>query len=191
MEDTDVAHRPDALDVRWQTERCPECAFDPEKYGPADVPAAVGGLGRRYRAPLERLLPGETPDILRARPLAGKWSALAYACHVRDVLILFDGRIQRMLAEANPDLGWWDHQATVEADAYDSQDPAEVADALAANAAGLAATLSGVPDNGWRRTGRRGAGQVFTVLGASRFILHEGHHHLLDLGRVLRAARGR
>lgn len=186
-----MADHPDALDLRWQSERCPECAFDPEQYGPAEVPAAVGGLGRRYRAPLERLLPGETPDILRARPPGARWSALGYACHVRDVIILFDGRIQRMLAEVNPDLGRWDHEATVEADDYDSQDPAEVADALAANAAGLAAILSGVPDRAWGRTGRRAAGEVFTVLGASRFILHEGHHHLLDLGRVLRAARGR
>jgi hypothetical protein len=32
---------------------------------------------------------------------------------------------------------------------------------------------------------------LFTVLGAGRFALHEGTHHLLDLGRVLRSARGR
>ncbi|MGH9036933.1 MAG: DinB family protein [Acidimicrobiia bacterium] len=179
------------MGVRWRSERCPECAFEPEKYGPAELPAAVAGLGRRYRAPLERLLPGESPDILRARPLPGTWSALAYACHVRDVLILFDGRIQRMLVEADPDLGWWDHEAAVEADRYDSQDPAEVAKALEANAAGLAVALSGVEDDAWGRTGRRGDGEVFTVVGAARYVLHEGHHHLLDVGRVLRAARGR
>jgi hypothetical protein len=185
-----LADHPHALGVRWQSERCPECAFEPEKYAPGDLPAAVAGLGRRYRAPLERLLPGETTDILRARPLPGTWSALAYVCHVRDVLALFDGRIRRMVAEDDPDLGWWDHEAAVEADAYDAQDPVEVAKALEANAGGLAATLSGVPDGAWERTGWR-AGDVFTVLGAGRYALHEGHHHLLDLGRVLRAARGR
>ncbi|MGH9005322.1 MAG: DinB family protein, partial [Acidimicrobiia bacterium] len=63
-------------------------------------------------------------------------------------------------------------------------------EALEANAAGLAATLSGVSEKEWQRTGRR-TGDVFTVLGAGRFALHEGHHHLLDMGRVLRAARGR
>ncbi len=186
-----MTERPDELGARWQSERCPECAFEPEKYGPAELPAAVAGLARRYRAPLSRLLPGETTDILRARPLAGTWSALAYTCHVRDVLALFDGRIQRMLAEDDPDLDWWDHEAAVEADGYDGQDPVAVADVLEANAGGLAATLSGVPDGAWERTGRRGDGAVFTVLGAGRFALHEGHHHLLDVGRVLRAARGR
>jgi hypothetical protein len=185
-----VTERPEELGARWQSERCPECAFEPEQYGPADLPAAVASLGRRYRAPLERLLAGETPDILRAHPLPDTWSALSYACHVRDVLVLFDGRIQRMLTEVNPDLGWWDHEAAVEDDGYDSQVPSEVSQALEANAAGLAATLTGVPAKAWARSGRR-AGDVFTVLGAARFTLHEGHHHLLDIGRVLRAARGR
>jgi hypothetical protein len=186
-----LADRPGEVSARWQSEQCPECAFEPEKYGPAELPAAVAGLGRRYRAPLERMLPGESTDLLRAHPLAGTWSALGYACHMRDVLILFDGRIQRMLVEANPDLGWWDHEAAAEADRYDDQEPAEVAKALEANAAGLAVTLNGIADRAWERTGRRGPGEVFTVLGAARFVLHEGHHHLLDLGRVLRAARGR
>lgn len=177
--------------AQWQTERCAECAFDPNDYGPGDLPAAVAALGRRYRAPLTRLLPGEDADILRAHPIEGTWSALSYTCHVRDALALFDVRIRRMLAEDNPSLGWWDHEAAVEADAYDAQDPAEVAAALDANAAALAATLAEVPAGGWERTGVRHQGEVFTVLGAGRFALHEGHHHLLDMGRVLRAARGR
>lgn len=185
-----MADGPDALGARWQSERCPECAFEPERFGPAELPAAVVALGRRYRTPLERFLPGETADILRATPLPGTWSALSYACHVRDVLVLFDGRIERMLSEDDPDLGWWDHEAAVEIDGYDTQDAGSVAKALEANAAGLAATLTGVPERSWQRKGRR-AGDVFTVLGAARFTLHEGHHHLLDMGRVLRAARGR
>ena len=186
-----MADRPDALGARWQSDRCPECGFEPEKYGPAELPVAVGGLARRYRVPLERMLPDESAEILRAVPLAGTWSALSYACHVRDVLVLFDGRIQRMLVEDDPDLGTWDHEAAVEADHYEAQDPVEVANALEANAAGLAVNLSGIGDDAWERTGRRGTGEEFTVLGSGRYVLHEGHHHLLDLGRVLRAARGR
>ena len=51
--------------------------------------------------------------------------------------------------------------------------------------------LAAVPDDAWDRTGTRRDGEVFTVLGAGRFALHEGTHHLLDIGRVMRAARGR
>jgi len=186
-----MADAHEELGARWQAERCPECAFDPAGVTAADLPAAVAGLGRRYQAPLTRLLPGEDESILVARPLPGVWSALAYACHVRDVLAVFDGRIGRMLTEDNPDFGWWDHEAAVEADAYEKQAPAEVAAALAANAAATSARLAAVPDGGWDRTGVRRDGEIFTVLGTGRFVLHEGTHHLLDIGRVLRAARGR
>ena len=186
-----MAESHEELGVRWQSERCPECAFDPNGVSAADLPAAVAGLGRRYQAPLSRFLPGEDESILVARPRPGVWSALAYACHVRDVLAVFDERIGRMLVEDGPALGWWDHEAAVEADGYEKQIPAEVAAALSANAATLSATLAGVPDGGWERRGVRRDGEVFTVLGAGRFALHEGTHHLLDIGRVLRAARGR
>ena len=179
------------LGARWQSERCPECAFDPNAISAAALPAAVAGLARRYQAPLTRFLPGEDGSLLVARPLPGVWSALAYACHVRDVLSVFDARIALMLVEDSPELGWWDHEAAVEADAYEKQPPAEVASAIAANAAALSATLAAVPDEGWDRTGTRRDGELFTVLGAGRFALHEGTHHLLDIGRVLRAARGR
>src|SRR5258705_13266065 len=51
------------LGVRWQSERCPECAFDPNGFG-AELPAAVAALGRRYQGPLTRLLPGEDASLL-------------------------------------------------------------------------------------------------------------------------------
>jgi hypothetical protein len=186
-----MADATEELGARWQSERCPECAFDPAGVSAADLPAAVAGLGRRYQAPLTRFLPGEDESLLVARPLPDTWSALAYACHVRDVLSVFDGRVSRMLTENAPELGWWDHEAAVEADAYEKQSPSEVAAASAANAAAVAAPLAALPAHGWDRTGTRRDGEVFTVLGAGRFALHEGTHHLLDIGRVLRAARGR
>jgi hypothetical protein len=110
---------------------------------------------------------------------------------VRDVLSVFDARIGRMLTEEAPELGWWDHEGAVEADAYEQQVPAEVAGAIATNASALSSTLAAVPEDGWDRTGTRRDGELFTVVGAARFTLHEGTHHLLDIGRVLRAARGR
>lgn len=178
--------------VLVQSETCEECGFVPLDHDPADLPEAIRGLGRRYRAPLTRFLPGEDPDtIVRARPEPERWSALEYACHTRDVLAVFERRILRMVAEDRPELGWWDHEAAAEDEGYNGQDPIEVADALDRNAGAFAQTLEAVPTSGWPREGVRRPGEVFTVLGAGRFVLHEGHHHLLDVGRSLRAARGR
>lgn len=174
------------------TEPCDECRFEPSELGPAELPAAVRDLGRKYRAPLSRFLPGEDGGALvRNRPAPDVWSPLEYACHTRDVLAVFGQRVQRVLAEDDPDLGSWDHEAAVTDERYNEQDPGAVADELAANAEAFAAVLDAVPDDGWDRTGRRADGDRFSVLEWSRYAVHEGRHHLLDVGRGLRSARGR
>ena len=77
--------------------------------------------------------------------------------------------------------------------AYNSEDPVAVLDDLAAGADALAAVVDGITGDAWERplvysypepTDR-------TVLWLVRHTAHEGHHHLLDIGRVMRAARGR
>ena len=178
--------------VLQQTDPCEECAFVPLDHDAVDLPDAIRGLGRRYRAPLTRFLAGEDPAaIVTKRPAEDRWSALEYACHTRDVLSVFNDRVLLMVAEERPELGWWDHEAAAEDEAYNGQDPTEVADALDRNAQAFAETLEAVPTNRWSREGVRRTGELFTILGAGRFVLHEGHHHLLDMGRALRAARGR
>jgi hypothetical protein len=148
-------------------------------------------IGRRYRAPLTRGLPGEPlADLLRAHPFEGTWSGLEYACHVRDLLAIFDERTHRMLNEDDPALDWWDHDGAADADHYNDADPGVVADAIATGAATYAATLESVTGEQWDRPGQR-ADIPFTVKTKAQFALHEANHHLLDMGRVLRAARGR
>jgi hypothetical protein len=172
-------------------EPCEECGFDPLAYGPAELPDAIRGLSRRYSIPLSRFLPGEDGDVVvRARPQIDTWSALECACHVRDCLNLFDQRITVMLAEDAPAFESWDHDAAVEAQAYNAEDPAMVAAQVGEAAEALATTLQLAPADGWERIGSRD-GEVYTVLDYGRYALHEGHHHLLDVGRALRTARGR
>jgi hypothetical protein len=61
----------------------------------------------------------------------GKWSAPEYGCHVRDVLRLYDQRLQLMLTQDGPQYPNWDQDVTEVADRYGEQDPAVVADELA------------------------------------------------------------
>ncbi len=71
---------------------------------------------------------------------------------------------------------------------YRDDDPAAVAEALAANAERLAATVEAVPTDGWERVGIR-RDEERSVLFTARRAVHEGSHHLLDVGRGMRAVR--
>ena len=169
--------------------RCDECGFVYEDLAADALPAAIRSFAKRYRAPLTRFLPGEGGDsLVRQRPAPDTWSALEYAAHVRDVFASYDGWIHQCLEEERPVLqGPTPDDLAVER-RYRDDDPAAVAEALAANAERLAATVEAVPTDGWERVGIR-RDEERSVLFTARRAVHEGSHHLLDVGRGLRAVR--
>jgi hypothetical protein len=116
------------------------------------------------------------------------WSPLEYACHVRDVLSLYDERIARVVAEERPTLAAMRRDEVASERSYNTQPPSAVLDALAGNAEALAARLDGLGEDDWSRAGIRD-GEELTVDWMARNVVHEGRHHLLDIGRGLRAAR--
>jgi hypothetical protein len=127
--------------------------------------------------------------VLRARPTPASWSALEYAAHVRDVLELFERRVVQLL-QGESELEVVDHDRAVAEGHYNDLDPATVLEQLEAAAGALAVRLEGLEPDDWSRTGTR-AGEERTMLDIGRRAAHEAHHHLLDIGRALRTARGR
>lgn len=173
---------------------CAECGFDYDRYTDAEVPDALRDFGRRYRVPLTRGLKDESLDeVVRAHPLPGVWSALEYACHFRDVLVVQRGRLAEALEADVPDAVPMRREERVVEDHYNEQDPVAVAEAIAANAEVLAAALADLDDAGWARQVRYHYPEptLRDMHWLARHTIHEGHHHLLDVGRVLRTARGR
>jgi hypothetical protein len=172
-------------------ERCAECGFDPDDLRPADLTVAMRAFARRYRAPLTRGLPGEDlDDIVRRSPGPGVWSALEYGWHVVDIFRVFDDRIRCALAGREPDEPVIDWEGRVAA-----ASPSLTRDTVAADledaADSLATTLAELNDDEWSLPGTTGRGAQVTVGDLATIAVHEGSHHLLDVGRVLRAARGR
>ena len=167
---------------------CPECGLDYESMPPADAVVALRGFARRYRAPLSRLLPGEDETVLRTRPAPETWSALEYAAHVRDVFGRYATWVDRVLSEDRPVLEGPAPDEAAAAGRYNEQAPAEVAEELARQAEVLAVALEAVPDDGWERVGLR-RGEPRSVITIARTAVHEGSHHLLDIGRGLRSVR--
>ncbi len=166
---------PDSKDWTWVLERpCPECGFVA-----SDFPRE--GVGAMVRANVEawlRLL--ARPDASE-RVAADRWSALEYACHVRDVFRLYDERLALMLAEDDPEFENWDQDATAIADRYGKQDPAVVVAELAVAGEALAASFDAVAGDQWDRTGRRSDGASFTVESFARYFIHDPIHHVHDV----------
>ena len=155
------------------------------------MPQKIRDFGRRYRPPLTRGLPGEALDaVLRLRPEPATWSALEYACHVRDAFLLYDWRVGKALTEDRPVFAAMGRDEVVVERDYNAQDPAAVLEELEAGAQRLADRLAGVTGQDWDRLGVR-EGEDLSVAWMARNALHEGGHHLLDIGRVLRHVRGR
>jgi len=167
---------------------CPECGLDYEAMPVDEAIAAIRAFGRRYRAPLTRLLPGEDESVLRARPAPDTWSALEYAAHVRDVFDRCAGWVRLILDTDRPTLEGMVPDEMVVANAYNTLVPAVVVDELADRAEGLAAIFEAVPADGWQRTGTRREWE-WSVEFLARRAVHEGSHHLLDIGRGLRTVR--
>ena len=102
---------------------------------------AIGAQVRDEVHPFGELLAAADDDAVRRRPAPASWSALEYGVHVRDVLTVFAERIVRTLAEHQPELGWWDHEAAIADGMANESDVSAVVDDLQRNAAKLSEAL--------------------------------------------------
>jgi hypothetical protein len=173
---------------------CDECGYDYGEVTPAEAVDAIRDLGRKYGAPLTRGLRDEPLDeLLRAHPVEGTWSALEYACHMRDVLDVQRDRVTTALVTDDYAPTPMGRDERVVRDRYNEQDPAAVVGELTANAVALADAFDALTPEQWERTMTYNypVSEVRTLEWVAVHTLHEGKHHLLDIGRVLRAARGR
>ncbi|WP_067859360.1 DinB family protein [Nocardia shimofusensis] len=80
-----------------------------------------------------------------------------------------------------PTFANWDQDATAIADRYGEQDPAVVAEELAAAAVAAAEAFASVPPADRGLQARRGDGSTFTVETLARYFLHDLVHHVHDV----------
>src|SRR3954451_11984063 len=148
---------PDTKDWTWVTARpCPECGFD----GSTTAAGQVADLIRENAAAWPALLTG---DLLAVRPSDDRWSALEYACHVRDVYRLYHYRLGLMLTEDDPLFPNWDQDVTAVEERYNEQDARVVVADLQAAAGRLAEAFDSVDGAQWQRTVTRSDGARFTI----------------------------
>ena len=168
---------PDTKNWTWVLERpCNDCGFDAATVDVTDLGDLIRANAAEWQALIEH-------EHARLRPTGDQWSALEYACHVRDVYRIFDERLRLMLETDEPHFENWDQDVTARESRYDAQDPAAVGDELQAAAAAIAARWDSVQDDQWARRGFRSDGSEFTVASIGIYLLHDPIHHLDDVAR--------
>jgi predicted carbohydrate-binding protein with CBM5 and CBM33 domain len=162
---------------------CPECGYDFESL---DRPAILRAL-TVLAAQQCQLLESADAGLLRAHPREHSWSALEYGCHVRDVLGFQRDRVEATQTADVPYFTSMRRDERAVEQHYNDQDPRAVAGQLAAAARDLAATLGGLDDAGWQRTGVYPwpVREVRTVEWIGQRTVHELAHHLFDCRRLL------
>lgn len=164
-------------------DRCDECGFVYDDVEIAEIGERIRSLGPRYDAAIA----ASSATVLRRRPDPDIWSALEYACHVRDVLVVQRERLHLALETECPTFTPMGRDERVTRDRYNEQDPETTARELAGAATRLAADFTALDADQWERTGTYNypepAARTMTWLG--RHTIHEGEHHLGDVGRVL------
>jgi hypothetical protein len=113
---------------------CQECGFN---YDTGDLQGTVTTLIRQSAESsmaLTKAAAGPDVNVVRLRPEPEVWSAIEYACHVRDVLEVQRARIAQCLAEDRPVYAPMDRTGRLKELKYELQDPMVVAAALMKNA---------------------------------------------------------
>ena len=177
----DPGHKGHAHRMR-HVDRCDDCGYVYEEQRAPDVPQAVVALGSEYARRL-----GGAGSWLKKRPASGVWSALEYACHVRDVFIVQRERLFLALMVDTPSFTPMYRDQRVDLAGYSNQDPVAVAEQLKMAASLFADAFGRVDEAGLTRsciynypTPER---RSLAWLGVHT--LHEGKHHLQDIDRVL------
>jgi len=156
---------------------CPTCRL---AYADLDVDRCLALVGESTTA-LAALLPTLGNERLRRRPRPEVWSAVEYACHVRDVLLTFAVRVHRGVVEDRPMLDPMYADWRVERFGYAATRLEVLLAELSASAQGFTKEVRAVPDDAWDRTVVRRPEEERTVRWLVRQAAHECVHHLRDV----------
>jgi predicted alpha/beta superfamily hydrolase len=126
---------------------------------------------------LAALLHEMPEDLRKRRPASSKWSAHEHFCHLASQEPPMRERLERMLAEDDPELTPLSPSPEEEQGALRDVDLGEAMERFARERAGLVALLRALPPEGWERAGRHPERSPYTVfILARQLMLHDMLH---------------
>ena len=173
-------------------DRCDSCRFIYADVDATALPARLAAFGTQYLALL--LAPGRPAawsGILCTRPAEGVWSALEYACHVRDVFLVQRDRLYTALVEDIPAFAPMYRDQRVTLARYNAQDPEEVTAQLATAARLIAQAFDALDSAQLQRRCIYNfpAPPERSLLWVGQHAVHEGEHHFRDIEGVIARVR--
>lgn len=127
---------------------------------------------------LRRAVAGMTPDQLRARPVAGRWSTLEVVCHLVDSEQAWCHRMKRVIAEDRPLLIGYDETRFTAGLPYHENDIEEELTLLEGMRRQMARTLRTLPESAWSRTGVHSERGLITLEEMLRAEVEHVPHHI-------------
>lgn len=158
-------------------EGCDACGFDSARYDRADTISSQ----RVIPAILAAASAGLDDAALHTRPDPATWSIVEYLDHVREVAFGNRMAIEIALQDPGTDLG--EPPEVPVTDTPKILDRSAVLDAMTAEFGLLDERLSSLTDEEWRTPVVLG-GRHHRVGWFARHVLHDGTHHLADIGRI-------
>jgi hypothetical protein len=102
---------------------------------------------------LRDAIKGMTPDQLKARPIAGKWSTQEVICHLADFDPILADRMKRVISHDNPTLLGADENLFAATLSYNDRDIEVELDVIENTRKQLARVLRRLPDAAFQRIG--------------------------------------
>ncbi|HXW80233.1 MAG TPA: DinB family protein [Acidimicrobiales bacterium] len=162
---------------------CDECGYVYEELPVPEIAVTLRSFGPRYR----EALGGASAAAASKRPRPDVWSALEYACHVRDVFLVQRERVVLAQVEDRPSFVRMYRDERVPLCGYSTSSLDPVVDQLRMAAELCAGVFTAVQEGSWSRTFLYNwpSTDEHDLAWLGRHTVHEGLHHLMDVGRVL------
>lgn len=159
------------------SENCEVCGFVWDAITPAQISTRINSAAIVFAHLLR-----DQPEYALVRPREGRWSAIEYGCHVRDVLFNLRDRIILGAVEDNPEPKAMYGTPRIELGLYRTESVVTVAEGLIVAGALFGRTFDALPAGfterpifyGWPRPATR------TLKWVAAQALHECEHHLDD-----------
>ncbi len=136
---------------------------------------------------LRQAVAGMSPEQLRARPVAGKWSTLEVICHLADFDPILADRMKRIIAEEKPQLIGASEVRFAASLCYHDRDPEEELTLIEKTRAQMTRILRKLPAEAMRRVGNHSERGPLTLEQMLTLGVNHIPHHVQFIAEKRRA----